>query len=135
MKKIVIAVFIGFTLWGCTDKKAQEKALLDDVIKKHDKVMSADEQLMKNKMQLDTLVKNSPAIEKDSAVIYVKLLNNAENSMDDWMHKFNPDQTGNSHDETMAYLSAQKKQITAIDSQLNAAINESNKYLLKIKSK
>jgi uncharacterized lipoprotein NlpE involved in copper resistance len=135
MKKIVIAVFIGFTLLGCTDKKAQEKTFLDEVIKVHDKVMDADEQLMKNKMQLDTLVKNSPASEKDSAVIYVKLLNNAENSMEDWMHKFNPDQTGKSHDETMAYLGSQKKQIMTIDSQLNAAINKSNKYLLKVKSK
>lgn len=135
MKKIVIAVFIGFTLLGCTDKKTQEKALLDEVIKVHDKVMDGDEQLMKNKMRLDTLVKNSTASEKDSAVVYVKLLDNAENSMDDWMHKFNPDQTGKSHDETMAYLGSQKKQIMAIDSQLNAAINESNKYLLKVKSK
>jgi hypothetical protein len=135
MKKIVIAIFIGFTILGCTDKKAQEKAILDEVLKVHDKVMDADEQLMKNKMQLDTLVKNSTADVKDSAAFYLKLLNNADTSMEDWMHKFNPDQTGKSHYEIMTYFDAQKKQIVAIDSQLNVAVTESNKYLLKAKSK
>ena len=41
--------------------------------------------------------------------------------MSDWMHKFNPEQTGKSHDEIMTYLDAQKKQITAIDSQMQSS--------------
>ncbi|HEY4327658.1 MAG TPA: hypothetical protein VGN20_26990 [Mucilaginibacter sp.] len=135
MKRTVITFFIGFTLLGCADKKAQEKALLDDVIKVHDKVMMADEQVMKNKMQLDTLIQHADARVKDSAAYYSKLLNTADDAMSNWMHKFNPAQTGKSHDEIMTYFDTQKKQVMAIDSQLTAAVTGSTKYLLKTKSK
>jgi hypothetical protein len=136
MKKIVIAIFIGFTILGCTDKKAQEKVLLDEVIKVHDKVMDADEQLMKNKMLLDSMAKhNSTGDIKDSVYRHLGKLNLADSVMSDWMHKFNPDQTGKSHDETMAYFGTQKKLIMSIDSQLNMAVAESNKYLTKMKMK
>jgi len=135
MKKTVIVFLLGFTFLGCSDKKEQEKAVLDAVIKQHDKVMDADEQLMKNKMLLDTLVKHSTAGEKDSAAYYLKLLNNADDAMGDWMHKFNPDQSGKSHEEIMSYLEAQKKLVATIDSQVNNAVKTSGKYLLKVKSK
>jgi hypothetical protein len=135
MKRTVITFFIGFTLLGCTDKKAREKALLDEVINVHDKVMGADEQLMKNKMQLDTLIQHGDAGIKDSAAYYSKLLTTADDAMSNWMHKFNPEQTGKSHDEIMAYLDAQKTQVMAVDSQLTKAVTESTKYLSKIKSK
>ena len=98
--------------------------------------MDADEQLMKNKMLLDSMVKhNSTGDIKDSVYRHLDKLNLADSAMSDWMHKFNPDQTGKSHEETMAYLGAQKKQIAAIDSQLNAAIASSNKYLIKMEMK
>ena len=135
MKKITIAVLAIFILYGCTDKKAQEKAVLDEVIKVHDKVMDADGQLMANKMKLDTLLKQSNLSGKDTAVMMDKKLDAAENAMETWMHNFDPDHAGKSHAETMAYMNSQKKQITAIDSQLNAVITQSTQYLSKIKTK
>lgn len=135
MKRIAIVIFAGIALWGCSDKKAQKDAALDDVIKVHNKVMSADERLMKNKMMLDTLLQKSDLPGKDTATMLRTNLVLADSAMETWMHKFDPDYKGKSDDETIAYLYAQKKQIISIDSQLNRSISESDKFLSKIKAK
>ncbi|MFI5139469.1 MAG: hypothetical protein ACHQIM_16735 [Sphingobacteriales bacterium] len=135
MKNTLIAVIIAFSLYGCTNKKAQAKAILDDVIKVHDKVMAADEQLEKDKMQLDTLLKQDKTNRKDTLKLLIAKLALADSAMENWMHKFDYEQTGKSPDETIVYMGDQKKQIMAIDSQISAAVAQSNKYLLKIKGK
>ena len=58
MRKYIFAILSAVTLLGCADTKKQEKLLLDSVIAVHDKVMASDEQLMKNKMILDSLIKH-----------------------------------------------------------------------------
>lgn len=133
MKKVFTAALIAFILTGCTDKKAQKQAALDDVIKIHDKVMGADEHLMKNKMQLDSLLKLPNLQAKDTAALLRSNLNTADSVMENWMHKFDPDYKGKSDDETLAYFTDQKKQIAAVDSELDKAISASDKYLKKIK--
>jgi len=135
MKNTLIAVIIAFSLYGCTNKKAQAKAVLDDVIKVHDKVMAADEQLEKDKMQLDTLLKQDKTNRKDTLKLLITKLTLADSAMENWMHKFDYEQIGKSPDETIVYMGDQKKQIMAIDSQISAAVDQSNKYLLKIKQK
>ena len=135
MKNTLIALIIAFSLYGCTNKKAQAKAVLDDVIKVHDKVMAADEQLEKDKMQLDTLLKQEKTNRKDTLKLLIAKLVLADSAMENWMHKFDYEQTGKSPDETIVYMGDQKKQIMAIDSQISAAVDQSNKYLLKIKGK
>ncbi|MDB5124271.1 MAG: hypothetical protein JWP94_2400 [Mucilaginibacter sp.] len=135
MKKTAIAIFIGITFLGCSDKRAQKDSALDEVIKVHNKVMSADERLMKNKMMLDTLLQKSDLPGRDTATMLRTNLVLADSAMETWMHKFDPDYKGKSDDETIAYLYAQKKQIASIDSQLNKSISESDKFLSKIKAK
>ena len=135
MKKIFLTAITGFILTGCADKKADKKTIFDDVMKVHEKVMGADEQLMKNKMQLDTLLKQGSPAQKDTALLLSKKLNAADSTMTNWMHKFDPDYKGKNDDETVTYLNDQKKQIMAIDSEINLAIDQSNKYLLKAKKK
>jgi hypothetical protein len=135
MKGTIAAIFIAFILLGCSDKKSKEKALLDDVINIHDKVMGADEQVMKNKMQLDTLLKQDKSSAKDTIKLLITKLVMADSAMDNWMHNFDPAHTGKSEDETVAYMESQKKQIMAIDSALNDAVAGSNKYLSKTKGK
>lgn len=132
MKKYIGIVLSLTILLGCADNKRQEKLLLDSVIAVHDKVMANDEHLMKNKMLLDSMVKNIPDI-KDSAKVCLKLVDDADSAMSDWMHKFDVENKGKSHQEIIDYLSNQKKKITAIDSQINSAINESDKYLNQYK--
>ena len=131
MKQLTIAAFIGLVLSACSNGKKQEKDLLDNILKTHDKVMGHDEALMKNKMVLDSLLK-LPA--KDTAEkVNIKAidlkLKAAEESMETWMHKFEPDVTNKSHDEIMKYYDSQKKAIYSVDSLMSNAIEESNKYL------
>ncbi len=137
MKKLLIAAFIGLTLSSCSDTKKQEKDLLDELLKVHDKVMGSDEALMKNKMQLDSLVKlpAKDTAEKTNIKAFDTKLQAAEEAMETWMNNFKPDFVGKSHDDIMKYYSDQKKQIMAVDSQMNVAIKESTTYLSNKKAK
>ncbi|MDN3547939.1 hypothetical protein [Mucilaginibacter aquaedulcis] len=126
MKKYILTLIAASVLFSCADTKKQEKLLLDSVIAIHDKVMSSDEQLMKNKMVLDSLIKSNPS---DSTKMYLKQVDDADNAMSDWMHKFDAENKGKSHQQIIDYLTDQKKRITAIDSLINIAVNSSNKYL------
>jgi hypothetical protein len=135
MKKLSLVIIPCFILLGCADKKAQKKAALDSVINVHDKVMGADGELMKNKAELDTMIRTKKLPAGDSAVILDNQLAAADSAMDVWMQHFDVDQKNKSEDESIAYFRAQKKQITAIDSALTKAVGESTKYLAKIKTK
>ncbi|MDR6943269.1 hypothetical protein [Mucilaginibacter pocheonensis] len=130
MKKYILTIFTGVVLLGCADGKKQEKLLLDSVIAVHDKVMGNEEQLMKNKMVLDSLLKHdSVTVAKSAVTELLKSVDSADNAMSDWMHKFDAENKGKSHQEIMEYLGDEKKKIIAIDSQINVAVNESNKFL------
>lgn len=136
MRKIIAATLLSFALFSCTDTKKQEKDLLNEVIKTHDRVMAKDELIMTNKMQLDTLVKTA----KDSSMhTQAKALQTqlgaADTKMEDWMHNFDAENKGKSHDEIMAYLTDQKKQIESIDKQLNDAVAASSTFIKANKTK
>jgi hypothetical protein len=134
MKKLFIAVFAVFALSACNNGKDQEKALQDEVIEVHDKVMGNDNRLMDNKMKIDTLI--SAATDTTQKAQLVRLnaeLMVAEQAMENWMQKFDPEQANKSSDEKVAYLTDQKKQIMTIDSLMNAAIDKSTQYLNSIK--
>lgn len=137
MKQILIVALTAMLFYSCADNTQEEKNLLNDILKVHDKVMNKDEVLMKNKSHLDSLLKSKL---KDTAekvnikAIDLKLVA-AEEAMENWMTKFQPDMTGKSHDEVMKYYSDQKKQVAAVDSQVNVAIKESDKYLSNHKIK
>lgn len=136
MKKILLALFAAVALTACNDTKKQEKELLNQVITIHDKVMAGDEELMKNKMLLDSLVKHpSPKINQDTAKAYLKQINDADNAMSDWMHHFDAENKGKSHEEIMNYLDEQKKLIIKIDTQIAAAVAGSTKYITQIPAK
>jgi hypothetical protein len=131
MKKLSIVAFICLALAACSDSKKQEKDLLNNILKVHDKLMGLDETLTKNKTQIDSLLKlpaKDTAEKTNMKAIELKLAS-AEEAMETWMHKFEPDVTGKSHDEIVKYYNEQKKGIMAVDSQMNVAITESNKYL------
>jgi len=131
MKKLFLAAFSCLIIGACSDGKKQEKELLDRILKIHDKVMTNDDALMKNKMTLDSLLK-LPA--KDTAEkVNMKAIDTklaaSEQAMETWMHNFEPDVTNKSHEAIIKYYNAQQKGILAVDSQMNVAITESSKYL------
>lgn len=137
MKRLPLLALTLLFFYSCTDNTQQEKNLLNDILKVHDKVMNKDEIMMKNKSRLDTLLKlpaKDTSEKTNMKAISLKLVA-AEQAMEDWMGKFQPDMTGKSHDEVMKYYTDQKKQVTAVDSQVNVAIKESNQYLSTYKNK
>ena len=136
MKKKLFAALLSLALFSCTDTKKQEKDLLNEVIKIHDMVMEKDELIMINKMQLDTLIKENknPALNAPATAL-VATLDSADAKMENWMHKFDAENKGKSHDEIMTYLNDQKKQIEAIDQQLNSSVAASSKFIKENKTK
>ena len=133
MKNTIAVIFAAFTLLGCGDKKVQVKAVLDSILTVHDKVMGVDGKLMDNKLKLDTLLKLKAAAGNDSVKMLIAKLAAADSAMDIWMNNFKAEYKGKTDEETATYMKDQKKLIMAIDSQVSAAVAESNKYLLKIK--
>ncbi|MBV8388174.1 MAG: hypothetical protein JO080_00085 [Mucilaginibacter sp.] len=131
MKNLSVILLASLMFTACSDKKKQEKELLNNVLKVHDRVMNKDEVLTKNKMVLDSLLKlpvKDSAEKTNMKAIDLKLAS-AEEAMETWMHKFEPDITNKSHEEIVKYYSDQKKGIMTVDSLMNAAITESTKYL------
>jgi hypothetical protein len=135
MKNFSLITVAVIVVSGCSDKKALKKAALDSVMAVHEKVMATDGKLTDNKMQLDTLIKKGNLSSNDTAFILRAKLLAADSAMDTWMHNFDYEQKGKSDDETVAYMRAQKKVIMSVDSQINSAVSESGKYLLKFKKK
>ncbi len=103
MKRLLITALVAMVFSSCADNTQEEKNLLNDILKVHDKVMGKDEILMKNQSHLDSLLKSKL---KDTAekvnikAIELKLVA-AEAAMENWMTKFQPNKTGNSHDKVM----------------------------------
>jgi len=131
MKRLLITILAALALYSCSDNTQAEKNLLNDILKVHDKVMNKDEVLMKNQSHLDSLLKSKlkdTAEKMNVKAIDMKVVA-AQEAMENWMGKFQPDMTGKSHDEVMKYYTDQKKQVAAVDSQVNVAIKESSKYL------
>ncbi|NCD71779.1 hypothetical protein [Mucilaginibacter agri] len=139
MKKIWLLALTCVTIVACSDDKAEEKKSMDGILATHDKVMAAEDKAMTNKIQIDSLLKLDKFAPQDSAALKAEFrtqssnLKTADEAMEDWMHKFDPDYKGKSHADVMEYLNTQNIQINKIDSQLNSSIDLSTKALAKYK--
>jgi GH25 family lysozyme M1 (1,4-beta-N-acetylmuramidase) len=135
MKRIIAALFLSFIIISCTDTKKQEKDLFEEVIKVHDRVMGKEQLIMTNKMQLDTLIKQNKTPEITAgATQHSKALEVADTDMENWMHNFDAENKGKSHDQIMSYLTDQKKKIDAIDSNFNVTIAAASKFVKQNKA-
>lgn len=143
-KWIFAALLLVFA--ACKDNKKDEKVLESQVMNTHEKIMGNGEIAMQNKMKLDTLLlkKDSikrafPALDTSAENKTMRALSSqilkADDAMSDWMHNYNPDFSGKSHEEIMNYLAQQKKIVGQINNQYNSVIQASNQYLLKYKKK
>lgn len=147
MKKIIFVAFIALIAAACTQQKngtTDYKAVRDEVMKFHDVVMGDHSALVNNQMKLDTLLKNLSGLkikfpdvdtvkEKQVMIAMVSDLSKAEDQMNDWMHKFEPDVTGKSNEVAVQYFQDEKKKIEIIDSLYKQEIKLSDDYLSKFK--
>lgn len=120
------------------------KAVRDDVMKFHDIVMADHGIIVNNEMKLDTLMKELghlkkqfPEIdtlkEKNNIKVLRDRLTKAEDSMNDWMHAFEPDVSGKSNTEAIQYFKDEKGKIAAIDSIYKVEIKASSDYLTRFR--
>lgn len=114
---------------ACTDTKKQEKDALEQVIKIHDEAMAKSEQAIKDKMLLDSISKADNIIEQPEIKSVVSKLTTADKAMEDWMHQFNADNTGKSHEQIMQYLNDQQKQVSKVNQQLQTALSQSKQFI------
>lgn len=128
--KLLVALCLTGLLYACSNNQEEEKKQLNEILTVHDKVMGESEHAMKNKIVLDSLArKYNDTSKTNKAVALSNQLKQADEVMEDWMHKFNPDYTGKSHNEIMKYLQSQHLHLLHVDSQLTAAINQSGDYI------
>lgn len=120
------------------------KDVRDEVMKFHDVVMEDHGKIVSNQMKLDTLLRSMKILkqqfpetdtlkEKTDINVLLKRLTGSEESMNDWMHKFEPDVTGKSNEEAIKYFKEEKTKIYKIDSLYKADIAVSDAYLTKFK--
>ena len=144
MRSIVILLFLIGVISGCAQPNKIEdyKAVRDEVMQFHDEVMKDQGVIVKNQMKLDTLLKDLkglktsfPSVDtvKEAAALksVKERLVKADDDMTNWMHQFEPDITGKSNKEAVAYFQAEKKKIASIDSVYKQEIKSSGIYLKK----
>jgi hypothetical protein len=131
-KLFTIACALSFLLCACSDHKTEEKDAMNEVIRVHDEAMEKSEKVVHNNILLDSLLKTK-AVDSIKALPVVKNLNNADKAMEDWMHQFEVEHEGKSHEEIMQYMADQKKQISEVNKQLDEAVNQSNQLISTLK--
>ena len=116
----------------------------DEVMKFHDVVMEDHGVLIANQMKLDSMLKDLPALKqkfpaidtaKEKVVLQLAIasLADAEELMNDWMHKFEPDVSGKSNEEAVIYFKAERAKIAKIDSLYKGQIKASNHYIAQFR--
>lgn len=143
MKKTLLIVLAVSGIAACKPRQDAGN-VKNETMKLHDEVMADHGKIVANQMRIDTLLKEMktlkqlfPAIdtlqEKTTLTITLNNLFKAEESMNNWMHNFNPDFESKSEDSVITYYKTEKQKIRAIDSLYKKEIKKSDLYLLKFK--
>jgi hypothetical protein len=131
---------------GCKSEP-DYKAVRQEVMDLHDKVMGDGEKAVKNKMVLDTLARvklkelkmGKPDLdtteEKRNISLLITKLTKADDNMMDWMHNFQPDIEGKSNAEAVKYFQVEMGKIKKLDGEYKQALDESDAYLKKFNLK
>jgi hypothetical protein len=143
IKNMLCLLALTALLYSC-GQKADYKTERDNVMKFHDVVMEDHALLLANQMKLDSMLKNLSAVQKkypaidtakEKIVITIALesLKHAEEQMNTWMQQFEPDVTGKSENDAVAYFKAERLKIEKIDSLYKGQIKASNQYLAQFR--
>lgn len=107
--------------------------------------MMDGELAIRNKMSLDTLLgtglkkmklsdpKLDTLIEKQYITSLIKKLNEADESMMDWMQVFKPEIDGKNNEAAIKYFQDEKIKLVKMDSAFKSALGQSDSYLKKYK--
>lgn len=142
-KGFLIVLILSTGILSCS-RKDDYKKIREEVIGLHDKVMAKNDELINQEMKIDTLLRNMDSLvkthtgldtvaEKKRLTELLKVLQGAENKMNDWMHGFEPDTEGKSPQESAAYFQKEKMKISRIENLYNVNISRAAEYLSKYK--
>jgi len=133
-------LFSIFLLSSC-NQEPDFKVVRQQVLDQHDLLMIDGEKAMHLQMTLDTLGKTGfrklkqeqpdldTAAEQQQIKMLLADLNKADDSMNDWMHAFNPDAEGKSNHDAVLYFKKEKLKVNQIDSLYRKALTQAGKYL------
>lgn len=131
----ILMLFISLTT-ACRNEP-DYKVVRADVVALHDKLMADGEKAIHNKMALDTFaIRELPnrmdldtAAERRQIIKLMNLLDEADESMMDWMQDFKADVEGMSNAKAVEYFRAEKVKLVKMDSLYKAALDGSEAYL------
>ncbi|MBB6237860.1 hypothetical protein HDC90_002484 [Pedobacter sp. AK013] len=132
---ITVLYFITALFISCKTEP-DAKAVRQEVLNIHDKLMIDGEKVIKNKMKLDTLlvsdrIKLSPDSTKQKQKIgdLISRLNAADEKMMDWMHFFKDDFKGKTKQEDLEYYKAEMIKIRAVEDSYIKVTRESDSLI------
>ncbi len=142
-KHILFGVFIatlGLSACGGDNPKKLQEDLQEAVIATHDSVMADMGLLMERKIQINKITRHLDSLKsvntsldtvqaKAELTQTVEQLAIADEGMMTWMHNFDPDYTGKSHEEIMEYLNNQKLKIDLVERSIRNVIIKSDSII------
>ncbi|HJY13874.1 MAG TPA: hypothetical protein VJ304_13865, partial [Flavobacterium sp.] len=118
----LMVLYLVTTLLFSCKTKPDSKAIRQEVLNIHDKLMIDGEKVVKNKMKLDKLlVSDQIKLAQDSVIQKQKIndliirLNAADEKMMDWMHFFKDDFKGKTEQEDLDYYKSEMVKIRAVE--------------------
>ncbi len=142
-KLLLIALISGIGISGCRQED-DYKHIRKEVIDLHDEVMSKNDLLVGQEMRIDTLLRNLDSLkrsntqmdtvtERKNLASLLEALQSAEESMNSWMHNFEPDTKGKSDKESADYFKGEKRKIKQVDSLYEVRTKQAAEYLSRFK--
>ncbi len=142
--RFLVLLGVSLLFVACNNNKKHQEDLQKSVIAVHDSVMTEMGTLMEKKTEinkmlthLDSLKSANPNLDtiqvRTDLTKVIAELASADEGMMNWMHNFNPDYTGKSHEEVMTYLDEQKVKINSVDGSIKTVILKSDSVIMKYK--
>lgn len=132
----ILLLSIATTLLFSCKTEPDSKAIRQEVLNIHDKLMIDGEKVVKNKMKLDKLlVSDQIKLAQDSVLQKQKIndliirLNAADEKMMDWMHFFKDDFKGKSEQEDLDYYKSEMVKIRAVEDNYIKVTRESDSLI------
>ena len=118
MQKFLLTLLVAATfIYSCNSKPDENKQLQDEVIAIHDEIMPLMSDFVKNSIKIDSLLNNGEINnqEKENELVNLKrILDDANEAMNDWMYEFEMEHADKSNQEIKEYLEDELARINLV---------------------
>jgi len=118
-------------LWLSCKQEQDYKDIRLEVVAIHDKVMSDADLANSQKSVLDSIYRSFKSSGEDTVKLAetIRKVDEANQQMENWMNRFEPDVSGKSNEEALHYFKSELKKINDLDKQFKTVISLSDRYL------